>query len=272
VRLAGKVAIVTGASRGIGRAIALALAREGCDVTLAAKTVEPNPKLPGTLGDVAREVESLGRRALAVQTDVRDVLQIEAMVQATVDAFGRVDILVNNAGALWWQPMLETPPKRFDLVMGVNVRAAFFGCRAVLPHMIRQGSGHIVNMSPPIDLSVVPNRIAYMISKFGMTMVALGLAEEVRDAGVGACALWPATIIESQATINYHLGDPSMWRKADILADAILAIVTSPPLRYTGKALIDEDVLAENGVTDFDRYACVPGSKPLKISWNVLGG
>jgi citronellol/citronellal dehydrogenase len=111
-----------------------------------------------------------------------------------------------------------------------------------------------------------------MISKFGMTMVALGLAEEVRDAGVGACALWPATIIESQATINYHLGDPSMWRKADILADAILAIVTSPPLRYTGKALIDEDVLAENGVTDFDRYACVPGSKPLKISWNVLGG
>jgi citronellol/citronellal dehydrogenase len=270
MKLEGKVAIVTGASRGIGRCIALALAREGCAVTVAAKSVEQSARLPGTIHDVAQEIEQAGGRALPVQTDVREVDQIQAMVERTAQAFGGVDILVNNAGALWWQPMLNTPVKRYELVMGVNVRASFFACQAVLPHMIRQGGGHIINMSPPVDLRVVPNRIAYMISKFGMTMIALGLAEEVREHKIGACALWPATIIESQASINYQLGDPSLWRKADILADATLAIVTSDPLRYSGQALIDEDVLREHGVTDLDRYACVPGSTPMRITWDAL--
>jgi citronellol/citronellal dehydrogenase len=268
--LSDRVAVVTGASRGIGRAIALGLAREGYGVVIAAKSTESTEKLPGSVFTVAAEVEALGAKALPVRVDVRDADQIEAMAAKTLETFGRIDLLVNNAGALHWAGVLDTPPKRYDLVMAVNARAAFLSCRAVLPAMIRQGGGHIVNMSPPLDLSILPGRIAYGISKLGMTLMTLGLAEEVRRYRVAVNALWPATIIESQATINHRLGSPAMWRKPDILVDCVLRLARKDPAEATGRALVDEDFLRAEGVTDFDAYACVPGSHPPRLSWAAL--
>lgn len=265
--LAGRVAIITGASRGIGRAVALKLAKEGAAVVIAAKTAELDPRLPGTIYTVAQEVEALGGRALPLRVDVRDENALQMMVDKTLETFGRVDILVNNAGALWWYPVVETPPKRFDLVMQVNLRASFIASHLVLPHMIAQRWGHIITMSPPIDLSVLPGKVAYMISKFGMTMLALGLAEEVREHNVAVNALWPRTLIESQATIAWGLGTPKQWRKADIMADAVYEIVRREPHTCTGNAFIDEEVLREAGVTDFSIYNCTPDGEPMGIVW-----
>jgi citronellol/citronellal dehydrogenase len=272
MQLAGQVAIVTGASRGIGRAIALKLAAEGADVVLAAKTMEPDARLPGTLPEVAAAIEKLGRRALPVRTNVRETADLERLVAETHKAFGRVDILVNNAGALWWYPVVETPAKKFDLVMEVNVRASFVLSHLVAPLMIAQKGGHIINMSPPIDFSVLAGRVGYMISKFGMTMLAMGLAEELKEHGVAVNALWPRTIIESQATINFGLGDRSQWRKAEIMADATFELVRHRPARYTGQALLDEQVLRDAGVTDFSSYACVPGAEPAELTWKMEAG
>jgi citronellol/citronellal dehydrogenase len=265
--LQGRVAIITGASRGIGRAIALRLAREGVAVVIAAKTAEPDPRLPGTIYTVAEEVAALGGRALPIRVDVRDENALQRMVDATLETFGRIDILVNNAGALWWYPVLETPPKRFDLVMQVNLRASFVASQLVLPTMIQQRWGHIITMSPPIDLSVLPGKVAYMISKFGMTMLALGLAEEVREHNIAVNALWPRTLIESQATIAWGLGTPKQWRKADIMADAVYELVRREPHTCTGKAWIDEDLLRKAGITDFSVYNCTPDGEPMEIVW-----
>jgi citronellol/citronellal dehydrogenase len=265
--LDGRVAIVTGASRGIGRALALGLAREGCRVVVAAKSVQPRDRLPGSIHTVAAEVEALGGEALPLQVDVREADQIEVMARATVERFGRIDILINNAGALFWQPLLETPPKRFDLVMGVNVRAAFLCARAVLPGLIERRWGHIINMSPPLDLALVPGRIAYAISKLGMTLLTHGLAEEVRPHNVAVNSLWPVTVIESQASINWQLGTPETWRKADILVDCVLRLVRKEPAEVTGRALLDEDFLREEGISDFSGYACVPGTEPPRLAW-----
>ena len=267
--LKGRVAIVTGASRGIGRAIALGLAEEGCDVAIAAKSTESTEKLPGSIFTVAAEVETRGVRALPVKVDVRDSDQIESMAAQTLDRFGRIDLHINNAGALFWAGILETPPKRFDLVMDVNARAAFLCCRAVLPAMIRQGGGHIINMSPPMDNSILPGRVAYGISKLGMTLLTFGLAEELRQQNVAVNSLWPATIIESQASINHGLGTPAMWRKPDILVDCVLRLARKEPAELTGQALLDEDFLRAEGVTDFDSYACVPGTKPPRLTWTA---
>lgn len=265
--LAGRVAIITGASRGIGRAVALGLARQGCAVVIAAKSVTSSEKLPGSIHTVAEEVTQLGGQALAVQVDVRDEQQIDNLAARTRERFGRIDILINNAGALWWRPLLDTPAKRFDLVMGVNARAAFLTSRAVLPSMIEQRWGHILNFSPPIDLRVVPGKIAYFISKFGMTLLSHGLAAEVRAHNIGVNALWPVTIIESQASINWGLGTPEQWRKPDILVDCVLRLVRKEPTEITGQALLDETFLRQEGVTDFSPYACVPGTNPQPIVW-----
>jgi citronellol/citronellal dehydrogenase len=267
IDLAGRVAIVTGASRGIGRALALGLARAGCAVALAAKSCESTDRLPGSVYTVAAEVESVGGQALPLPTDVRNEVQLEALVQQTLQRFGRIDILINNAGALWWQPLLQTPAKRFDLVMQVNVRAAFLLARAVLPAMIAQGGGHIVNFSPPLDLGFVPGKLAYAISKLGMTLLTHGLAEEARPHRVAVNSLWPATIIESQAAIHWKLGTPDLWRKPEILVDCVLRIIDKDPAVFTGQALLDEDFLRTEGVTDFAAYACVPGANPPRINW-----
>jgi citronellol/citronellal dehydrogenase len=268
--LHGKVAIITGASRGIGRAIALGLAKHGCNIVVAAKSTEPSERLPGSIYTVAKEVEELGAGALPLQVDVRDADRIDAMAAQTMERFGRIDILINNAGALWWQPLIETPAKRFDLVMGVNARASCLAARAVLPAMIKQKWGHIINMSPPIDLKAVPGKIAYFISKFGMTLLTHGLAEEVRADNIAVNSLWPVTIIESQASINWGMGTREMWRKPDILVDCTLRLVQKDPDEVTGQALLDEDFLRAEGVTDFSTYSCVPGAKPPRIPWSMV--
>lgn len=265
--LKDRVAIITGASRGIGRALALGLAKQGCHVVIAAKSIESTERLPGSIHTVAQEVEALGVSALPVQVDVRDENQIETMVARTSERFGRIDILINNAGALWWQPVLDTPAKRFDLVMDVNVRAAFFAARAVLPRMIERKCGHIINMSPPIDPEIIRGKVAYFISKFGMTLLTHGLAEEVRESHIAVNSLWPVTIIESQASITWGLGKRETWRKPDILVDCVLRLVQKDPGEITGQALLDEDFLRQQGVTDFSSYACVPGTNPPRLPW-----
>lgn len=264
-RLEGKVAVVTGGSRGIGRAVALGLAREGCSVAVAAKSTTSRANLPGSIHTVAEELEALGVGALPVRCDVRDAESVEAMAAAVRERFGRVDIVVNNAGALWWQDVIDTPVKRFDLVMEVNVRGSFLVTRSLLPLLRESGGGHVLVYSPPVDRAALPGKTAYLISKFGMTMLAEGLAEEEREHGIAANALWPVTAIESQATINYQLGGPKQWRKPDILVDATLEIVTTPPAELTGQALLDEDFLRDRGWTDFAQYRSDPDHEPPRM-------
>lgn len=268
VSFSGKVAFVTGASRGVGKALALALARAGCDVVVAAKTVTTDPRIPGTIGETAREIEELGRRAVPVPLDVRDDAAVERGMKTALDALGRVDFLVNNAGALYWRALTDTPLKKFDLVMDVNVRGAFACTHHVLPAMRAQKYGHVLMMSPPVQPETAGGKIAYAISKFGMTLIAQGLAAEVRDDNVAANALWPATMIESLATINWGLGDRTMWRTPQILADAALRIFAKEPRAFTGHALIDEDFLRAEGVTDFAPYRCDPAHEPPRIGFD----
>jgi citronellol/citronellal dehydrogenase len=265
--LDGRVAIITGASRGIGKALALRLAEEGADVVVAAKSEESTEKLPGSIYETAQQVIERGRRAIPVKVDVRDEAQIAAMVDRTIETLGRVDILINNAGALWWKPVLETPAKRFDLLMSVNVRAAYLASYHVLPHMQRQRWGHIINMAPGISPEPSPGMVAYMISKMGMARLAIGIAAEHRSDNIAANALWPVTPIETAAVINNSLGDRSQWRSPEILCDAVMAILRQEPSACTGRQLTDEEILREAGVTDFDRYWCEgkPPESPIYI-------
>ncbi len=271
MRLQDRVVFITGASRGIGRACALACAREGANVVVAAKTeVADNPRLPGTIHDVAREIEALGRKALPLKLDVRDEVACEGAIQKAIEHFGRVDALVNNAGALWWADVSETPVKKFDLIVGVNVRASFVLSHAVLPHMMKRRYGHIVMMSPPVDPAAVAHHGAYAVSKFGMTMIAQAIAEEAKEYNVTAHALWPATAIESYATMNFGLGGPELWRKSDIIADATIALLAREPSARMGKAWIDEALLREEGVTDFAKYQCVAGAEPPHFPFSAI--
>ena len=264
--LSGRVAIVTGSSRGIGKEIAIALARAGCDVCVAAKTTEPHPTLPGTIFDTRDAIIELGQKAIAVKTNLREEEEIKNMVDKTIEAFGRVDILINNAGALWWRNVEDTPLKKMDLVMDVNARASYGCAYHCLPYMKKQGYGHIINMSPPVHMGMVPGKVAYCISKFGMTIIAHGLAQEVKKYGISVNALWPATIVESQAAINFGLGTPKNWRKSSIVSDATLAILSHEPTTLTGRALLDEEVLEMVGVTDLESYRCEPGGNLIRIA------
>eukprot|EP00184_Porphyridium_aerugineum_P008461 CAMPEP_0184692442 /NCGR_PEP_ID=MMETSP0313-20130426/923_1 /TAXON_ID=2792 /ORGANISM="Porphyridium aerugineum, Strain SAG 1380-2" /LENGTH=286 /DNA_ID=CAMNT_0027150275 /DNA_START=48 /DNA_END=908 /DNA_ORIENTATION=+ len=266
IDLRGRTAIVTGSTRGVGRQIALDLADHGCNVVIAAKSTEENPNLPGTIYSVAREVESRGVRALPVKLDVRSDTDIENMVENTMKSFGRIDILVCNSGALWWKDVIDTPMSKYDLVHSVNSRGAFACTRACLPHMLKSGFGHVIVMSPPIDMALVPGKVAYCISKFGMTMLALGLSKELQDTGIAINAIWPMTLIESYATINFNLSDPSQWRKASILSDCILNIVSEDPRKFSGNMLLDEPYLKSKGVKDFAKYRVVPDVEPEKVT------
>ncbi len=269
--LQGRVSIVTGSSRGVGRACAIALARAGSHVVLAAKSVRPHERLPGTIHSVAEEIKSAAPdvTVLPVACNVRKEEDIQAVVDRTLNEFDRIDVVVNNAGAAWWFPVSETPSKRFDLVMDVNFRAAHILSRAVLPTMMKARFGHIVNMSPPlIRPAMVVDRCAYMVSKFGMTYLSLAIAEEHRKDNIASHALWPVTLIESAATRNLGLGSIEQWRKPEILADATVALCSQDPTRVSGRAWMDEEVLGElEGVTDFSGYACVPGTSPARIPW-----
>src|SRR6202162_2485642 len=248
--LDGRVALVTGSSRGIGRAMALRLAREGASVVITGKSQSGTEKLPGSIHPVAAEVEAAGGTALAVRVDVRHEDEVKAMVDATVERFGRLDILVNNAGALWWQPVLQTPPKRYDLMWEINVRAAYLCAYYALPHMVRQHWGHVINCSPPITTEPSPGHVAYMTTKMGMTRMAIGIAAETGSDGIASNSLWPVTIIESLASINGGLGDRSQWRPPEILCDAMMEIVSTEPPSLTGQQILDEPFLRERAWPD----------------------
>mmetsp|Transcript_113839 Transcript_113839/g.286114 ORF Transcript_113839/g.286114 Transcript_113839/m.286114 type:complete len:319 (-) Transcript_113839:24-980(-) len=264
--LTGKVAIISGATRGIGRKCAIALAKQGCNIVIAAKTTKPEPTLPGTIYSVAEEIEKLGVQALPVKVDMRNIDDIKECVRLTVEKFGRIDIVINNASALWWQRMDNTPMNKYDLITQINVRGSFALTSLSLPIMAKGGFGRVICMSPPIktDYRSFRGFTAYNISKFGMTMVAMGAASEYEGKGITGHSLWPATVIESQASKNFELGDRAMWRKADILSDAVLGLVSAPD-SYTGKQLIDDEYLqAEHGFTaeDLAVYRCDPNVEP----------
>jgi citronellol/citronellal dehydrogenase len=264
--LTGRVAIITGSSRGIGRECALALAKLGCKIVVAAKTIKADPKLPGTIYSVAQEVEALGVSALPYQLDLRNYEDCEKCVEATLAAFGRVDILINNASALWWKDIDETPMSRYNLITEINSRGSFAMTRACMPHFKKQKWGHVINMSPPISTKGIAGRTAYSISKYGMSLVALGASEEGRGHGIAGNCLWPATVIESLASINFQLGDKGIWRKATILSDVVCSIVShKDPESCSGNMFFDDDYLREwEGfeTPDFACYQMVPGTEP----------
>ena len=266
--LAGRVALVTGSSRGIGRECVLALARKGCNVVVAAKSTTESPNLPGTIYSVASEASELGVQALPVQVDLRDDAQITRAVETITEKFGRLDILVNNASALWWQDIVDTPIKKFDLINGINARGAFAMTQACLPWMEKNQWGRVITMSPPIvtNAEQYAGKTAYYMSKFGMTMVALGTAAEGRGKGITGNSLWPATIIESLAATNFELGNPSLWRKATILADSVVSICEEGD-DFTGQMLIDDVYLRSKGYTDDDliQYRMDPNIDPPRI-------
>ncbi len=262
--LAGKTLFVTGSSRGIGKAIALRAARDGAAVVLAAKTVAPDPKLPGTIHSAAEEVEAAGGRALPVPCDVRDEAQVKAAVKAAVETFGRLDILVNNASAINLRGTLELPVARFDLLFAVNARAAFVCSKACLPHLLESDNPHILNISPPLNTDPKWFRgiAPYTLTKYGMTMLALGMAGEFRDRGLAANALWPKTGIATAAVRNLLGGEEAVrrCRRPEIVADAAHAVLTRPAGLCTGRCLLDEEVLREEGISDFSSYAVDPGA------------
>ena len=256
-----RTAIITGSSRGIGRAFALALARGGANVVVASKTAEPHPKLPGDIHQVAAEVEHAGGQALPVQVDVRDEEGVHRMVEAAVSRFGGIDILINNAGAINLTKVEATPPKRFDLMIGVNARAVYLASRAALPHLRKSENPHILSLCPPLPEGDALRRwlgahAPYSLSKFGMTMLSLGMAEEFRRDGIAVNCLWPRTIIAT-AAIEFAVGSRDMFKMArtpEIMADAALGILSTPAAELTGRCLIDEDFLRERGETDFAKY------------------
>jgi citronellol/citronellal dehydrogenase len=264
--LRGKTLFITGASRGIGKAIALRAARDGANVVIAAKTTEPHPKLAGTIHSAAAEVEAAGGRALPVATDIRDEDQVRAAVERAVAAFGGIDILVNNASAINLTSTLETSLKRFDLMWAVNTRGTFLCSQACVPHLKRSSNPHILVLSPPINLDPrwAKHHLAYTLSKYGMSLCVLGLAEELRRDGIAVNALWPRTVIATSAlnmlqdTALAERVRPENCRRPEIVADAAHAILVQNSRVTTGNFYIDESVLQATGVTNFDRYAVDP--------------
>jgi len=263
--LSGQVAIVTGASRGIGKTIALRLAEAGAAVVVAAKSERSRELLPGSIHETVAEIEADGGKALALKIDLRDEAQVEALVSQTLEHFGRVDILVNNAGALWMQPVGETPMKRFDLVHSINARAPFQAAQLCLAPMRAQGGGRILNLSPPLEMAMLPSKVAYCMSKFGQSLLSLGLAAELKGEPIAVASLWPATIVESQASINHKMGGPEHWRKPEVVADAVLAWLSLPVTEASGKIWLDEEALAAVGITELEGYNCVEGGQPIRI-------
>lgn len=263
-RLAGKVVLITGASRGIGAACAVQCAREGANVAIAAKTLHPHPKLPGTLADVAQAIrDTCGRDALKLQVDVRDAEQIEQMVRQTVEHFGRLDALVHNAGAIHLANVANWTAKRLDLVMSINVRAGCLAAAAALPHLQVHG-GHVLMMSPPVQFEVLPGKAPYMISKFGMTMLAMAIDAE--ESNISACSLWPATAIQTAATQMLGIGAPELCRTPQILADATVLLLSRDAAHCSFRAWLDEEVLREHGISDFSPYRCDPDHEPPPLT------
>jgi citronellol/citronellal dehydrogenase len=263
--LNGKTLFVTGGSRGIGLAIALRAARDGANVVVAAKTDQPHPKLPGTIHSAAQAIEQAGGKALAVQTDIRDEDQVLRAVEAAAERFGGIDILVNNASAISLTGTLETPMKRVDLMLGVNLRGTYLCARTVIPYLKKAANPHILTLSPPLNMNPLwfKPHTAYTMAKYGMSMCVLGMAEEFRADGIAVNALWPRTIIATAALQIIPGANPAAGRKPEIMADAAHVILTRDSRSVTGRFLIDEEVLREAGIRDFGAYAVDPDHQLL---------
>lgn len=263
--LSGKTLFITGASRGIGRAIALRAARDGANVAIASKSSVPNPKLAGTIHSVAAAVEAAGGKALALKCDIRDEDQVQSAVAATVDAFGGIDILINNASAIWLRGTLDTPMKRYDLMQEVNARGSFLCAQACLPHLLKASNPHILSLAPPpsLDPKWWGPHTAYTLAKMGMSFVTIGLAAEFGPRGVAVNALWPRTIIATDA-LNMIPGiDMDGCRKPEIVADAAHAVLVREAAGFHGQFLIDDEVLREVGIDDLTGYAVDPSRELL---------
>lgn len=262
------VTIITGASRGIGRDIAKRLAINNHNIVLAAKSKESTDLLPGSVFSVKKELQNLNPniQVLAIPTDIRNDSELKYLVETTYNKFGKIDVLINNASALHWTPTSTMSTKKYDLIQSVNARGSFLLSRNVLQVMEKQGSGKIIMHSPPIELDKIGGYTGYMISKYGMTLTALGISQEYKGKGITANTIWPATMIESYATKNHKLGDKQFWRKTDIIVDSIDKMLQENNT-FTGNMLIDEDYLFSKGVDDFTKYQCVDGFEPPKLNY-----
>ena len=260
-----KTVLITGGTRGIGKAIALRLAKEGANIVIAAKSVEENAKLGGTIFSAAAEVEAAGGKALAVQCDIRFEEQVQNVVDKTVSTFGGIDILINNASAISLTSTEQTEPKRFDLMHDINVRGTFFVTKACIPQLKKGTNPHILTLSPPINLDPkwFENHVAYTLTKFSMSMMTIGWAKEFAKDKIAANALWPRTTIDTAAVRNLLGGQvlANMSRTVDILADAAYYILRQPSGECTGNLFVDEQVLAKEGITDLEKYSVVPGAQ-----------
>jgi citronellol/citronellal dehydrogenase len=271
--LSGKKIFITGGSRGIGLAIALRAARDGASIAIAAKTSEPNPKLPGTIHSAAEEIRAAGGTALAIQCDLRDENQIAAAIAQTAAEFGGIDILINNASAINLTPTEATPAKRFDLMFDVNVRGTFLTSQAAIPHLRASAEAgrnpHILTLSPPLSMKAkwFQHHVAYTMAKYGMSMCVLGMSEEFRKTGIAVNALWPRTAIDTAALQMIPGIDTAACRTPEILADAAYVILNRVSKETTGNFFVDDEVLASVGVTDLEGYSVVPGTKDFLLDF-----
>ncbi len=270
--LGGRTLFITGASRGIGRAIALRAASDGANVVIAAKSDQPHPKLPGTIHSVAAEVEQAGGKALAAQVDVRDDASVAAAMESAAQRFGGIDIVVNNAGAIRLEPAARIDMKRFDLIHQINTRAVLSVTKAALPWLEKSGHAHVLSLSPPLNLNPkwLGPYIPYTTTKYAMTLMSLGLAQELRPAGIAVNTLWPRTTIAT-AAVEFEVGADYIARSRtpQIMADAAHAILCADPADLTGQTLLDEDVLRAAGKTDFDSYLNDPACTDLMLDLYV---
>ena len=273
--LKGKTAFITGASRGIGKAIAMRLAKDGANIAVVAKTKERHPKLPGTVYSAVEDIESVGGKAIPCIADIRFEDQVQLAVEATVKEFGGIDILINDASAINLTPTLETSMKRFDLMFSVNVRGTFLCSKLCIPHLKKSENPHILNLSPPLNLDSkwFAHHVAYTMSKYGMSMCVLGMAEEFKKDGIAVNALWPRTAIATAAVKNLLGGGQAIKhsRKPEIVADAAYIILTRSSTEYTGNFFIDDEILIENGVTDLGKYSVEPNAR-LMPDYFLYGG
>ncbi len=271
--LSGKKIFITGGSRGIGLAIALRAARDGASIAIAAKTSDPNPKLPGTIHTAAEEIRAAGGTALPIQCDLRDENQIAVAIEQTAAEFGGIDILINNASAINLTPTEATPAKRFDLMFDVNVRGTFLTSQAAIPHLRASAEAgrnpHILTLSPPLSMKAkwFQHHVAYTMAKYGMSMCVLGMSEEFRKAGIAVNALWPRTAIDTAALQMIPGIDTAACRTPEILADAAYVILNRVSKETTGNFFVDDEVLASVGVTDLDGYSVVPGTKDFLLDF-----
>ena len=271
--LSGKRIYITGGSRGIGLAIALRAAADGASIAIAAKTADPNPKLPGTIFTAAAEIEAAGGKALALQCDIRDEVAIEEAIKKTADAFGGIDIVINNASAINLTKTDQTPAKRFDLMFDVNVRGTFLTSQAALPHLRQSAKDgrnpHILNLSPPLSMKPIwfKNHVAYTMAKYGMSMCVLGMAEEFKRDGIAVNALWPRTVIDTAALQMIPGIDALAGRTPQILADAAHIILNRDSKECTGNFFVDDLLLASEGITDLEKYSVTPGTTDFLLDF-----